>query len=147
MKKYSDKQPNPPDRDTNPGSRSSLFTGASIIVSFIFIAYGTISLATIEANTWRLTLALIMTLYGLYSLAIVAYAHKKRGRRPVIAIQIGATVFLVAYVFIVVVDSMIVSGVGTIILVAFGLWCNWIAVIKIVSKSLASAPEKRSNYA
>ncbi len=142
MNKPSEQQPNPPRLETDPGSRAFLFIGASIIFSFIFTGYGVITLASGKASVWGIALALITVIYGLYGLAIVAYAYQKGGRKPVIAIQIGAVGFLIAYVFIVIMNSLIVSGLG-IGFLAIGLWCNWIAVVKTVKKSPTAVTRKR----
>jgi len=142
MNKSFEPQPNPPGRETDPGSRAVLFTGASIIFSCIFTGYGVMTLASGKANVWGIALALVAVTYGLYGLAILVYAYQKRGRKPVLAIQIGAVGFLIAYVFIVTMNSPMVSSLGTGLLVAIGLWCNWIAVVKIVKKPPTAVTRK-----
>src|SRR6056297_1040029 len=135
MNKSSEQRPNPSWRDTNPGNRVSLFTVASILFSFIFIGYGVMNLVIGKADILIAALALITAIYGLYGLAVVVYAYQKGGRTPVFAIQVGAVSFLFAYVVIVSMNPIVVSGLGNGLIVAIGIWCNWIAVIKIVKKS------------
>jgi len=134
MNKSSEQRPNPSWRDTNPGNRVSLFTVASILFSFIFIGYGVMNLVIGKADILIAALALITAIYGLYGLAVVVYAYQKGGRTPVFAIQVGAVSFLFAYVVIVSMNPIVVSGLGNGLIVAIGIWCNWIAVIKIVKK-------------
>ena len=142
MNKSSEQRPNPSWRDTNPGNRVSLFTVASILFSFIFIGYGVMNLVIGKADILIAALALITAIYGLYGLAVVVYAYQKGGRTPVFAIQVGAVSFLFAYVVIVSMNPIVVSGLGNGLIVAIGIWCNWIAVIKIVKKSPTSTTRK-----
>jgi len=137
----SDQQPNPPKREINTDSRSSLFTVASIIISLSFIAYGVVTLSTGDTNGWSMALALATGIYGFYSLAVVAYAYKRRGRGPVMAIQFGAAAFLIAFIFILSMNSLIAFGLTGGFFVCIGIWCNWIAVVKIVKQPLTPAAE------
>ena len=95
-----------------------------------------------KADILIAALALITAIYGLYGLAVVVYAYQKGGRTPVFAIQVGAVSFLFAYVVIVSMNPIVVSGLGNGLIVAIGIWCNWIAVIKIVKKSPNSTTRK-----
>jgi len=95
-----------------------------------------------KADILIAALALITAIYGLYGLAVVVYAYQKGGRTPVFAIQVGAVSFLFAYVVIVSMNPIVVSGLGNGLIVAIGIWCNWIAVIKIVKKSPTSTTRK-----
>ena len=99
-------------------------------------------MASVKASVWGIALALLAVIYGLYGLAVVAYAYQKGGRKPVIVIQIGAVSFLITYVFIVTMSSLTVSGLGFGLLGAIGLWCNWIAVVKIVKKHPTAVTRK-----
>lgn len=122
-------RPNPPRPERRPGRGAQLFTILSGIVSLLFIFYGvTLLLAASGAGL----LGALTFLYGFMSLALLGCAHRYRARWCLVICLVGAIIYLLAYVGALSAGVATGLGVGGILAVALGLWCNWFALNRIL---------------
>lgn len=128
------KQENPPGREAEPGRGALLFTVIAGGVSVLFMVYGVSILAFEESSLWLVAFGCVTAGYGLLSLIVLWLAHRSRALRCVTASQVLAVCYLGAYALALSADLEIGLGLGGILLVAFALWSNWVAVTKVIKQ-------------
>jgi len=121
------RRPNPPAPNRNPGHGALPFSILSIMTSLLFIFYG----------IWLVRLNLIgiaSAAYGVLNLVILACAYHYRVRWCVTSIQAAAAAYLLVYVLALATGMETGLGISGILVVALVLWCNWFAITKIIRR-------------
>lgn len=125
-------QPNPPIPERHPGRGALPVSFFSVLVSLLFIIYGLYILAAIDGPSMLIAFAVVALLYGLLGLVILAYAYKSRAAGCVTAIMVSAVSCLGVYVLALASGVLTGLQLSGFFLLALALWCNWLAVVKVV---------------
>ena len=131
-KKEHHEKPNPPLPEEHPGRGALPFSLFSILVSLLFIIYGSYLLIAINSSVLLMAFAVLSIFYGLSGLLILVCAYKLRAPGCITAIMISAVSFLVVYIIALSSGVLIGLQLSGFFLLAFALWCNWLAVVKVV---------------
>ncbi|MEJ2470833.1 MAG: hypothetical protein P8Y91_10095 [Desulfuromonadales bacterium] len=129
------KQPNPPARDQRRGASSGIFTVLSVLVALLLIIYGITLLAAGGNNPLQIVFGCVTIGYALLALGALLCAVRTATVACVRLTQAGAIFYLLFYVLVLVIGVNTLFGPSGILLVALALWCNWIAVHKLIRQS------------
>jgi hypothetical protein len=123
---------NPPGPEKHPGRGALVVSLFSVLVSLLFILYGAYIIVTTDGAAMLAGFAVMTILYGVLALVILASAYKFRAVWHITATMISAVSYMLVYVVALV--SGVLTGVqlSGFFLVALALWCNWLAVVKVV---------------
>jgi len=117
----------------------SILSIISIIISLIFVFYGSLILSSEEIPKWIIAFSTITVIYGLCSLTALIMAWFHYGESVKKCIKYLAVGFMIIF-FLGSFDGGIVSGLEIVGLIIVGLmlFINWFAVSVVVkiSKSL-----------
>lgn len=129
------RRPNPPGREPDPGQGATAFAILSVFTSFAFVYHGVSVLSSGQAPRVQAAFAAATLIYGLLNLAVLSAAHAARTGWCITASQVIAVCYLGIFVVDVFADGL-KSGLelGGIVLVGLVLWCNWMAVTKVVKQ-------------
>jgi len=126
------KTPNPPTPERHPGRGALPVSIFSMLVSLLFLIYGSYILVAIDGLNMLMAFAVVAILYGLLGLVILAYAYKSRAAWCVTAIMVSAVSCLGVYVLALASGVLTGLQLSGFFLLALALWCNWFAVVKVV---------------
>ena len=129
------KQPNPPARDQRRGTSAGLSTVLSVLVAVLLIVYGIALLAVGGNDPLQIVFGCVTIGYALLALGALICAVRTATVSCVRLTQAGAIFYLFAYVIVLVIGVNTLLGPSGILLIALALWCNWIAVHKLIRQS------------
>lgn len=128
------KRPNPPVPDQHPGQNALPFTLLSVVVCLAFIGYGLWLLTGVGSAAWLAAFGGLTAAYGALSLFLLACAYRRRAAWCIMTSQVSAVAYLLAYTLLLAAGHPPALGPAGILVAALGLWCNWLAVCRVVRK-------------
>ena len=131
--------PNPPAPEIHPGRGGLSISIFSVLFSLLFCSYGLSFLVPIDGTNMQMVFALLTILYGLLGLVILACAYQYRASWCVTAIMVSAVSYLVIYVLALARGALTGLQLSGFYLLALALWCNWLAVVKLVKAGEAKS--------
>lgn len=127
-------QPNPPKKDRTPAQNASLFSTLSIVVCLLVLGYGGYFLISDNAFGWVTGFGSMSIIYAILALGALVCAYRSGTRSCVVLSQVSGAVYLLVYVLVVIAGVNTGFGPFGILLVGLLVWCNWIAVNRVVRR-------------